>query len=305
MLRAFILLVAAGCLPGAADPADDTDASADTDSAPDAARRDAVCAAWTGARADLSEAPWTGDIATCDPGDIPGDARDRAVAVLNAWRFIADLSLVDHDPVLDADAQACALLQHANDRLEHRPTPDATCWSEQAADASSRSNLATSGAVYAVDMYMQDWGNETTMGHRRWLLSEELGPIGVGSTSEFSCMHVTAGRGAQSKDWVAWPPPGPVPIGTLTAGDDHTTDETGWTIQSEVIDLSAATVTVRRNGVAAPIDVVVLAPEYGSEWAINLLPDGWASEVGVTYEVQVDNVSAPFSYRFLFVDCEG
>jgi hypothetical protein len=308
MRRALPLLLAAACAPADPGAPADTDPAADTETPfdpPDDARRDAVCAAWNASRLDLSEGSWTGDLATCDPGDVPGDARDRAVAVLNAWRFIADLPLVDHDPVLDADAQACALVQHANDRLEHRPTPDAACWSEQAATAAARSNLATSGAVYAVDMYMQDWGNETTMGHRRWLLGEELGPIGVGSTSEFSCMHVTAGRGAQTRDWVAWPPPGPVPIGTLTAGDDRTTDETGWTIQSDVIDLSAAAVTVRSNGVPFPVDVVVLLPEYGSDWAINLLPIGWSSAVGVTYEVQVDNVSAPFSYQFTFVDCDG
>jgi hypothetical protein len=62
---------------------------------------------------------------------------------------------------------------------------------------------------------------------------------------------------------------------------------------------------VRSNGVPFPVDVVVLLPEYGSDWAINLLPIGWSSAVGVTYEVQVDNVSAPFSYQFTFVDCDG
>ena len=71
--------------------------------------------------------------------------------------------------------------------------------------------------------YMIDSGNETTFGHRRIILSNRLGPIGLGSTGQggASCMQNIGGTGNAGKTWVAWPPPGPFPMQAYGSGTPH------------------------------------------------------------------------------------
>jgi hypothetical protein len=158
--------------------------------------------------------------------------------------------------------------------------------------------------VIAVDMYMNDFGNATTMGHRRWLLSNSLGPIGLGSTSDASCALVLGGQGNAGKDWVAWPPPGPFPREAFTVGGfGQSIDETGWTVQSDDIDLDGATVTVREGGSVLPVETSVLLPGYGSSSAIRFVPDGWQAQAGKTYEISLSGVSPVISYSVEVVDC--
>ena len=46
---------------------------------------------------------------------------------------------------------------------------------------------------------MVDSGNATTIGHRRWILSNSLGPIGIGGTDRASCMWTLSGTGRAGK----------------------------------------------------------------------------------------------------------
>lgn len=215
---------------------------------------------------------------------------------------MAGLPEVTTTSVLDEAAQACALIAQANNQLNHYPQPSAACYSEAAANASGRSSIASTAGVGAVDLYMEDPGNPNTMGHRRWLLANSLGPIGLGTASTYSCMHVVGGSGSAGAPWVAWPPPGPVPIEVMHPRW-YKLDETGWTIQSDAISLNGADVTVTRDGVPLPVQVVELAGGYGSDQALNILPDGWASEAGRSYEVEVVGASQAISYTVDFVDC--
>ena len=80
-------------------------------------------------------------------------------------------------------------------------------------------------------------------------------------------------------------------------------DATGWTIQSDTIDLSNAQVTVTDAGQGRPMAVTSLASGYGSTWAIRMVPQGWTSQAGHTYGVSVSGVSQPFSYQVEMVAC--
>ena len=96
---------------------------------------------------------------------------------------------METNDTLNQRAQECSLIMHAYGGLTHYPSENMSCYSEDGASAAGKSNLSPYAGVYSVDLYMSDPGNETTLGHRRWILSNGLGPIGLGSTSDFPvCM---------------------------------------------------------------------------------------------------------------------
>jgi hypothetical protein len=283
-----------------ADGDTDTDADADADTTDPGA---AVCERWNADRADLTEATWSGNAGSCDAGDMDAAGRARALTVLNLYRYLAGLPEVVDDRAADAVSQECALMMHANDTLSHTPPTSWRCYTADGAAAAGTSNIASGPAVMAMDMYMQDWGNDTTLGHRRWILSNTLGPVGIGSTSRYSCLQVIGGRGNAGVTWQAWPPPGAFPFQAVAAGGYETLDQTGWTIQSDTVDLGRARVAVTDAGAAKAMDVTVLDAYYGSTYAISMVPQGWTSQAGHVYHVELSNVSTPIAYDVEMVDC--
>ncbi len=263
----------------------------------------AVCDRWRTDRADLREGSWSGSVSGCVAGDVASPGRDNALKLVNLFRWMAGLPAVTLDGERNRKAQDCALMMHANGALSHTPPTSWTCYTADGAEAAGRSNIGTTPGVQAVDMYMQDWGNETTMGHRRWILSNSLGPIGQGSTSEYSCLWVLYGSGSAGASWTSWPPPGEFPIQAVTMSW-RGLDSTGWTVQSDSIDLDRATgVTVTAGGSPLSVSFVHLLNGYGSSTAINFIPSGWTSTVGTTYHVEVQGVSPAISYDVTMVDC--
>lgn len=264
-----------------------------------------LCGRWTADRAQLGEGSWSGAVDGCDPGALSQDGRDNALRLVNLYRFIADLPPVTEDAALTSNAQSCALMMHANGQLSHTPPMDWKCWTAAGSGAAGKSNISSTPGVLGVDLYMVDPGNDTTIGHRRWILSNYLGPIGLGSTAKNSCMTVIGGMGNAGKAWLAWPPPGLVPYQAMhvpTIGW-ASVDQTGWTVQSDTIDLSAAGVSVSVGGVDQPVTVNVLGKNYGSSHAVRFVPTGWTVEPGKTYDVALSGVAQPISYSVQIVDC--
>lgn len=289
---------------GAADTpiADDDDAT----SGPEADTADgspAVCAQWREVRALRQEGTWTGSATSCDPGEYLSPGPENALAHVNLYRSLAGLPAVDLDPDKSRDAQACALTMHANRSIAHEVPTEWACRSAAATQAARLSNLATTAAIASVDLYMVDEDTETTLGHRRWLLSNSLGPIGIGSTSSYSCMHVISGDGRADARWVAWPPPGQVPVQALRPSTWLDTDRAGWSIQSDVIDFRRAEVTVASDEGPLEVETWPLAEGYGSTFGLAIRPVGWRTEIGVTYQVAVTGLSEAIDYAFTPVDC--
>jgi len=261
-----------------------------------------VCGRWKNDRADMSEGTWSGSEASCNAGDISANGRANALKLVNLYRWLAGLPEVTNDPTKDTQSQACALMMEANNSLSHTPPSNWKCYTSTGASAAGKSNLATTAGVKAVDLYMADPGNSTTMGHRRWILSNSLGPIGLGSTSGYSCMMVIGGSGSANKAWVAFPPPGEVPVQLFTVSF-QSVDSTGWTIQSNSINLGSAQVTVTDGGQNRPVTVTQLNGGYGSTYAIRFNPQGWTSQAGHTYSVSVSGTSQPINYDVQVVNC--
>ena len=262
-----------------------------------------VCARWLADRADLSEGTWTGDVASCNAGDIGDQARANALRLVNLYRWLAALPAVVTDPARDMQDQQCALMMRANNMISHTPPTSWTCYTQAGADAADSSNVSSGPAVSSVDGYMIDPGNATTIGHRRWILSNSLGPIGIGGTDRASCMWTLDGTGKANKAWTAWPAPGVIPLQALTPARGTGVDSTGWTVQSDSINLAGAQVTVMLDGAAQPVTVTQLDANYGSRYAIRFNPTGWTTQAGKTYSVSVTGIPTAISYDVQIVSC--
>lgn len=264
-----------------------------------------LCQRWNADRAQLGEGTWSGSAAGCDKGAVSQDGRDNALRQVNLYRWIADLPPVAEDAGKTGSAQSCALMMHANGQLSHTPPDKWKCYTADGAGAAGKSNISGGPGVFSVDLYMIDVGNETTMGHRRWILSNSLGSIGLGSTSMYSCLYVIGGGGNAGKPWMAWPSPGLVPLQAMyvDAVNWSDVDAAGWTVQSDSIELGAATVSVKEGGVDKPVTVNGLGANYGSTSAVRFVPKGWKVEAGKTYDVTLGNVSQAIAYSVTIVDC--
>jgi uncharacterized protein YkwD len=261
-----------------------------------------VCARWKADTANMSEGTWSGSVASCDPGDISAEGRENALRMLNLFRWLADLPAIQTDPSLNQKAQACALIMRANNnQLSHTPPQSWTCWNQEGSDAAGSCNISSGPGVGSVKGYMIDMGNPTTIGHRRWILSNTIGPTGLGSTDGASCMW-TMGTSRAGKAWVAWPPAGVMPFQAMSDFWANT-DSTGWTVQSDTINLSSAQVTVSSDGENLPVTVTQLSPWYGSSFAIRFNPQGWQSQAGKIYSVSVSGTTPPIEYQVEMANC--
>ena len=117
-------------------------------------------------------------------------------------------------------------------------------------------------------------------------------------------MWVFDGSGGDTREWTAWPPAGTVPFELLHLGWGPL-DETGWSFQSDSIDLGGAAVSITRDdGEDMPVSVTLLAAWYGSQYAISMIPSGWTAEPGRAYTVRVDAAAQSVEYVVDLVDCD-
>ncbi len=241
---------------------------------------------------------WSGDLHLCDPGPPVEEAHRAFVERVNFVRGLAGLPAVRAaDP---SDAQGCALLLHANGALSHDPPLHWRCYTPDRAAAAARSLLANTVGMEALRAMLIDPGNADTIGHRRWLLSSWIEGIALGSTSAYSCVDlVLAHAGGEAPDWVAWPPPGPTPVSFLTLGD-YDVDRTGWTIQSDTLELEGHTVRLSWGDVVEDLPTTALLPGYGSDRAVRFVP---SEPVPVGEPWAVELVGTPIAYSGIKVDC--
>jgi hypothetical protein len=293
------------CTSGSAGVGNQPSAVEATSDSDDPSRQ--VCERWNADRAGLSEGNWSGSLEHCRAGELADGGIESALRMVNLYRWLAALPAVTTTPERNQIAQECALLQHANWRhsgLQHDPPKSWKCYSDDGAKGAKTSNISAGPGVTSVGAYMLDLGNEADLGHRRIILSNFLGPIGLGSTGPggASCLQAIPGTGDAGKPWVAWPPPGSFPMGAYSY-PPYSLDTTGWSIQSEEIDLSSADVEVTADGATVPVSVTALHGRYGSTDAIRIVPRGWRARSGETYAVKVTGISTPIEYQFELVDC--
>lgn len=281
-----------GCLPVAGTPASHTQAE--------------VCAAWTASRVLRAGGDgFSKSTATCDPGTLTRDAIDDALARLNFHRWLAGLGPTVDDATDNDAAQKCSLVSAWNPAgsAAHSPPSTATCYTPEGAAGAGSSNIAwgSTSAAGAIDQWMIDNGNETTFGHRRWLVSPPLSPVGIGfyrggnNYGTASCIRVFSGAGAGPfPAWTAFPPPGFVPS-SIAAWP--------WTVHGAFPRSPQATVTRLSDGVDLAVTVQALSGNYGNQAAILLQRSSWSPAVGETYRVVISGVGASVEYEVKPVAC--
>ena len=265
-----------------------------------------VCQRWVCDRADVTEGTSTADIPSCTVGDLQGEGRPNSLKLVNLYRFLGGMPAVTEDPTFDGLAQACSIIQAANG-LSHTPTTTDTCYTATGASASDMSSICGGASVGCIDIYMNDSGN-SGFGHRTWIFSNLLGPVGFGQTGSggrtmtASCFYQTGGTGKAAIPFVAWPPSGPVPLAAITTTK---VDSAGWSVQSDTINLTTATATVMDGTTSLAVTVTPNLPRFGAKYAMEILPNGWTSQAGHNYAVAVGGTTPPLSYTVEVADCTG
>jgi hypothetical protein len=269
-----------------------------------------VCQAWRAGHVVNATSDFTPGATACDPGTLPTAAMDDALRRLNMFRWLVGEGPTTDDPSVDANDQACAVIAANNPAGPdaHHPPSTWTCYSSAGSAGAGSSNIAwgCGSAAGAMDQWMEDWGNATTLGHRRWMINPPLGPVGVGFFSggtgpygNASCLGVFGmGSSGPHPAWYAYPPPGFAPV-DITTGT--------WSLHSGSLGVASAQIQVTRiaDGVAIPVAVQTLSQGYGED-AISWTASGTPGfEAGKGYRVAVSNLAsaAAFTYDVNIVTC--
>jgi hypothetical protein len=257
-----------------------------------------VCTHWKQGHVITEPSPLSASGTECDAGTLkPGAVTDTLVRI-NLFRWLEGLGPVSDDAQYDADAQLCSNLESWWDFTStvspHAPPVTSKCYTATGASTAGQSNISwgSGGPAQSIDQYMEDNGNDTTLGHRRWLVNPPLNPIGIGywqtggKYGNASCLRVFASKGTGPKpSWNAVPPAGFSPIEMAKYKQ--------WSFEGSLAGIAKATASVLRvdDNTQLPITQQALSQGYGQE-TMSFKPNGWTAEAGKTYRVTVTGLGA-------------
>ena len=263
---------------------------------------------------------WTGDAATCTAGTTRPAFRNEVARRINFYRAMAGLPAnIALSPANNVKCQQAALMMSVNSTLSHAPSDGWTCYTPEGAEAAQNSNLAL-GRVGpdAINGYMMDHGaNNTTVGHRRWMLYPQTQTMGTGdipANGSYFSANTTWGYDSNYFDprpttrdgFVSWPPPGYVPYQLVWPR---------WSFGLPDANFSTATVTLSINGISIPITLELTITGPGENTLVwhpsHLDPAGrtsWPPPASdTTYNVCISNVlidstNCAFNYSVTIFD---
>ncbi|MEL4504755.1 CAP domain-containing protein [Luteococcus sp. H138] len=225
-------------------------------------------------------AGWTGSVDPCAPGAVSADAQAATLTTINYYRSMVGLAPATLNPTWSAKAQQAALMMEANNSLSHTPPSTWKCYTAAGADAAKTGNLALgySNGAKAINGYIDDAGNDATLGHRRWILDPRITVMGSGFTNRGNSLKlwdgaVPSANPANTPAFVAWPDAGYVPKALVPSNNI-------WTLSASdaATDMSAATVSITSDGKSVPVEVTRPAAGYGKP-AVGFKPGITAADV--------------------------
>lgn len=264
--------------------------------APSTHTQSEVCDHWADGHVLTTNSPLVASGAECDAGKLTQAAIVDTLTRINMFRWMAGLGPTSNDPALDAEAQLCANLEAwwpFTGGSPHSPPSSSKCYTPAGGAAAGKSNIAwgSGNPAQAIDQFIEDNGNETTLGHRRWILNPPLDPVGIGFWKtgglygNAECLEVFgSGGNGPNPSWTAMPPPGFVPseVATWT-----------WSFHGSLGGIANAQISMLRVDDAAPLSVKVLKLQQGfAQDAISWVPQGWQAQAGKTYRVTVSGLAA-------------
>lgn len=259
---------------------------------------------------------WTGDHASCDPGSTSTEFRQAVLRRINYFRQMAGVpAQVTFSADSNRKAQAAALMMSVNEALDHTPPASWTCYSDIGAEGAGSANLSwgTNG-WNAISLYMRDPGdNNTALGHRRWILYPQTQVMGTGDIRAASGYpatnalvvfddHMWEPRPPTRHEFVAWPPPGYVPLSVVYPR---------WSFAYAGADFDTATVEMASPTSGYP--VTLFEPVYGyGENTLAWEPQGLnladlTADTPITVQVRnvvINGQSRDFIYEVILFDPE-
>jgi hypothetical protein len=264
-----------------------------------------VCARWKSGHVVTTASPYTAGANKCDPGTLAAGGITDTLVRINAFRWIAGLNdAVTDDATKDTGDQDCAIIAVWNPAgpNAHNPPSNSVCYNSTGATWAGQSNISWGvSSPDSIDEYVQDTGNDSTLGHRRWVLHPPLGVVGVGwvkaagtQYGSAGCLGVfdTSGPGP-NPTWYSWPPEGYFP---------DTTMSWQWSFHYPA-GMNTATATIEDMSTGKPVTVktLMLPKGYGDD-TLEITPTGIVS--GDVYRVTVTpDTKAPIVYEVRPVLC--
>jgi uncharacterized protein YkwD len=231
----------------------------------------------------------------CDAGTLNTGGHADTLKRINLFRWLAGLGPTTENTALNTQQQQCANMESwwdfSSSVSPHSPPTTTKCYTAAAASGAGSSNLAWgNGPAASIDQFVQDNGNATTLGHRRWIVNPPLSGVGLGywegggMYGSAMCMSVfgTAGTGP-NPPFVGVPNPGYVPVQMATWT---------WSFSSAKGGTAAAMVAMTRvgDGMLLPVTRMTLQQGFGQP-AISWKPMGWTPAAGETYRVTVSGLT--------------
>ncbi|MBI4701391.1 MAG: CAP domain-containing protein [Deltaproteobacteria bacterium] len=254
-----------------------------------------VCKAWKAGHVVTTPDPFSSSGADCDAGKLAEGGITDTLERLNMFRWLVGLGPCSDDADFNEGAQLCANIESWwpwQGGSPHAPPPDSKCYTAEGAATAGASNIAWGSGhpAEAIDQFMQDAGNDDTMGHRRWILNPPLGPVGIGYWTgggmygDAECLRVFASSGGgPSPQWLAFPNPGYAPLAVA---------QWTWTFHGKLGGIPQAQVSVLRVDDNTPLDVTMkpLVQGFGELGTTSWVPKGWKPQAGATYRVTVSGL---------------
>jgi uncharacterized protein YkwD len=257
---------------------------------------------------------WTGNHASCDPGQTAAAFREAVKQRINYFRAMAGVpAIVQLSSEYSGKAQQAALMMSVNGSLSHAPPPTWLCCTAEGREAASNSNLCL--GIYgsaAITGYMYDPGSGNyAVGHRRWILYPQTEWMGTGDIPAASGYwpsnalwvfdeNMWHPRPQTREEYVAWPPPGYVPYQVVFPR---------WSFAYDDADFSEASVTMSSGGHSIPVDVQPVVNGYGENtlvWEPDMAfgappPNDTAYSVAVS-GVEIAGLPHDFAYQVTVFD---
>lgn len=254
-----------------------------------------VCDRWALDHQITEPNPFSSSGAQCDPGTLNQGGLNDTLTRINLYRWLSGLGPTSDDPALNAINQKCANLESwwnfSMPQSPHAPPASSTCYTAEGAQGAGMSNIAWgNGPADSIDQFMEDDGNETTMGHRRWIVNPPLGPVGIGywegggMYGSAECLAVFgASGGGPTPAWVAVPNQGFVPVEIA---------QWTWTFHGNDAGIPSADVAVVRveDNTSLAVEVIELQQGFGQN-TISWVPMGWQAQAGQTYRVTISGLA--------------
>lgn len=155
------------------------------------------------------------DADNCFEGTLKSDEKIKVIAKLNLIRSIHGLQEISYNPDDEKYVQEAALITCANEQMNHQPTNNSKCFTQDGYKGCDESNLwiGSASQVYGwqSENMVIDWlidDGVETLGHRRWLLNPFMRNAAFGRVDKVlsNGKHFTAGVMKVFDRLVYWPP---------------------------------------------------------------------------------------------------